>query len=145
MAHIEDKKEYEIFAGKKLCDVFQDIYENSDTKKSQIMKLINELRTLIKTLTDATIIVPLIAQYLEISVRNDEHLIKLAEIVQRLIRADKVGDGVSTIDDLLSEDEKQKLLEKAVDYTDMIRAKAKKEAVAMVKISEKQMQISEKK
>ncbi len=146
MTHIEDKKDYEIFDGKKLCDVFQDIYENSSTKKSQIMKLINELRTLIKTLSDATIIVPLIAQYLEISVRNDEHLIKLAEIVQRLIKADNVGgSGVGSIEDLLSEDDKQKLLEKAVDYTDMIRAKAKKEAVAMVKITKKQMKISEKK
>lgn len=146
MAKIEDKKEYEIFSGKKLCDVFQNIYENSSTKKSQIMKLINELRTLIKSITDATIIVPLIAQYLEISVRNDEHLIKLAEIVQRLIKSDgKVGDGVSSIDDILSDDEKQQLLEKAVDYTDMIREKAKNEAIAMVKISEKQMKISEKK
>lgn len=146
MIQIEDKKEYEIFDGKKLCDVFQDIYENSSTKKSQIMKLINELRTLIKTLSDATIIVPLIAQYLEISVRNDEHLIKLAEIVQRLIKADgKVGDGVTGIDDILTEDEKDRLLEKAIDYTDMIREKAKKDAISMVKISEKQLKISEKK
>lgn len=145
MAHIDDKKDYEIFDGKKLCDVFQDIYENSNTKKAQIRSLINELRTLIKTLTDATIVVPLIAQYLEISVRNDEHLIKLAEIVQRLIKSDRVGEGgIGSIDDLLSDDEKQKLLEKAVDYTDMIREKAKQEAISMVKISQKQLKLSEK-
>lgn len=145
MANIDDKKDYEIFSGKKLCDVFQDIYENSNKKKDQIRSLINELRTLIKSLTDATIVVPLIAQYLEISVRNDEHLIKLAEIVQRLIKSDRVGDGgIGSIDELLTDDEKQKLLEKAVDYTDMIREKAKKEAISLVKISEKQLKISEK-
>lgn len=138
MAEKADKKNYEIFAGKQLQDVFEDIYNNSNTKKDQIRTLINELRTLIKNLSDATIIVPLIAQYLEISVRNDEHLIKLVEVVQRLIKADRAGEeGGGGIGDLMSEEEQQKLLEKAVDYTDMMRATAKKEAEQLVKLDNK--------
>lgn len=137
MAEKADKKNYEIFAGKQLQDVFEDIYNNSNTKKDQIRSLINELRTLIKNLSDATIIVPLIAQYLEISVRNDEHLIKLVEVVQRLIKADRAGEEGGGIGDLMSEEEQQKLLEKAVDYTDMMRATAKKEAEQLSRLDNK--------
>ena len=138
MADKIDKKNYEIFAGKQLCDVFEDIYKNSNTKKDQIRTLINELRTLIKNLSDATIIVPLIAQYLEISVKNDEHLIKLAEIVQRLLKAERAGEeGAGGIGDLMTEEEQQKLLDKATNYTDLLREQAKKEAEQIVKLDEK--------
>ncbi len=137
MAEKADKKNYEIFGGKQLQDVFEDIYNNSNTKKEQIRTLINELRTLIKNLSDATIIVPLIAQYLEISVRNDEHLIKLVEVVQRLIKADGTGEDGGGIGDLMSEEEQQKLLEEAVNYTDMMRETAKKEANQLINLEKK--------
>jgi hypothetical protein len=130
-----DKKTYEIFGGKQIQNVFEDIYNNSTTKKDQIYSLINELRTLIKTLPDATIVVPLIAQYLEISVRNDEHLIKLVEVVQRLIKADRAGDdGPGGIGDIMSDEEQDKLLEDALDYTDLQRQVAKAEAERLVKL-----------
>jgi len=63
---------------------------------------------LIENIGDATLIVPMIKEYMEIGVKNDEHLIKLATVVQRLeaIQA-KGGDGemfdFSELQDLLEE------------------------------------------
>ena len=78
-------EDFELFAGKNFSDLMKDIYHNSKKKDRQINTLIQELQPLIKNLGDATVIVPLIKEYLDISVKNDDQLIKLAAIVQRLI------------------------------------------------------------
>ena len=74
----------EIFKGKSFSDLMKDIYSNSTKKDRQINLLIGELRPLIKNIGDATVIVPLIKEYLEVGVKNDEHLIKMVALVQRL-------------------------------------------------------------
>lgn len=73
-----------LFQGKKLSDLFEEIYNNSVTKKNQIKGLVEQLYPLIEGIGDATLLVPLIKEYMEIGVKNDEQLIKLAQIVQRL-------------------------------------------------------------
>ena len=65
----------------------------------------------IKTLSDATIIVPLIKDYLEISVKNDDALVKLSAVVQRLITASGKGDDTGEFG--LSAEERNKLLAEA--------------------------------
>ena len=92
----------ELFKGKSFSDLLKDIYSNSQKKDRQINVLISELRPLIKNIGDATVIVPLIKEYLEVGVKNDEHLVKLAAVVQRLI---------STNNKVLSDEEKRQLLE----------------------------------
>ena len=100
----------EIFKGKKLSDLFEEIYNNSRETKSQVKGLIGELKPLIENIGDATLLVPMIKEYMEIGVKNDEHLIKLATVIQRLeaIQA-KGGDGdmfdFSELQDLLEESE----------------------------------------
>lgn len=74
----------EIFQGKTLSNLFEEIYHNSKQTKSQVHSLIAELKPLVESAGDATLIVPLIKEYLEVSVKNDDHLIKLATIIQRL-------------------------------------------------------------
>tara|TARA_R110002051_G_scaffold65139_6_gene118388 strand:- start:2237 stop:2593 length:357 start_codon:yes stop_codon:yes gene_type:complete len=74
-----------IFGDKKFSDILHEIYENQTTKKEQISSLISELKPLIQEIGDATLIVPLIKEYLEISVKNDEQLIKMATIIQRAV------------------------------------------------------------
>ena len=55
---------------------------------------IKELQPLIKNTGDATVIVPMIKDYLEVSVKNDDALVKLAAVVQRIITAtNKDDDG----------------------------------------------------
>jgi len=94
-----------VFGSKKFSDILQEIYENQTTKKQQITTLISELKPLIQEIGDATLIVPLIKEYLEISVKNDEQLIKMATIIQRAVQ--NVGDDGEFG---ITEEEKSELL-----------------------------------
>ena len=73
--------EENIFDGKSFSDILSDIYNASKRKEKQINKLIAELQPMIKNICDATILVPMIAEYMDISVKNDDALIKMAAIV----------------------------------------------------------------
>jgi hypothetical protein len=96
-----------VFGGKKFSDILEEIYNNQKKKDKQISALIAELKPLVQEIGDATLIVPLIKEYLEISVKNDEQLIKMATIVQRMVNnASSNADGGFGI----SEEEKAQLL-----------------------------------
>jgi hypothetical protein len=99
----------EIFSGKTLSDLFGEIYDNSKETKGQVKALIGELKPLIENIGDATLIVPMIKEYMEIGVKNDEHLIKLATVIQRIETAQAKGDSgefdFSDLQDLLEESE----------------------------------------
>tara|TARA_B100000780_G_scaffold268891_1_gene227231 strand:+ start:457 stop:810 length:354 start_codon:yes stop_codon:yes gene_type:complete len=94
-----------VFGKKKFSDILSEIYDNQTEKKKQISGLISELKPLISDIGDATLIVPLIKEYLEIGVRNDEQLIKMATIVQRVVNNSSGDDGLG-----ISEAEKDELL-----------------------------------
>ena len=103
----------EIFDGKSLSDLFSEIHSNSSTTRVQVKALIGELKPLIENIGDATLIVPMIKEYMEIGVKNDEQLIKLATIVQRIESANAKGEGgdmfdFSELQDLLEESEETK-------------------------------------
>lgn len=74
----------EIFKGKKFSDLCKDIYTNSQHTRNQVEILISELRQMCKGLNDAMMIVPMIKDYLDLGVKNDDQLVKLAGIVQRI-------------------------------------------------------------
>ena len=99
----------EIFSGKTLSDLFGEIYDNSKETKGQVKALIGELKPLIENIGDATLIVPMIKEYMEIGVKNDDALIKLATIIQRIESAQAKGDvgefDFSDLQDLLEESE----------------------------------------
>ena len=101
--------EYEIFEGKSLSDLFKDIYENTQTNKKQLEVLMQEVVGFIKDGDTAVQIIPMLKEYLEINVKNDDQLVKIAAIVQRIIAAEqRVGS-----DDIfgLSEQEKDQLMD----------------------------------
>ena len=100
--------DYEIFKGKTLGDVFKDIYDNSHTNKKQLEVLMKEVVGFIKDGDTAVQIIPMLKEYLEINVKNDEQLVKLATVVQRLIAAENKGGSESEFG--LSEKEKEQLL-----------------------------------
>jgi hypothetical protein len=103
-------KNDELFKGTSFADLMSDVYHNSKKKDRQISQLIAQLQPLIKNASDATIIVPLIKEYLDVAVKNDDHLVKLTAIVQRYISTKQT---LSNDDSLLSEEEKQQLLKVA--------------------------------
>ena len=103
-------KDYEIFEGKTLSDVFKDIYDNSKTNKQQLEVLMKEVVGFIKDGDTAVQIIPMLKEYLEINVKNDEQLVKLATIVQRITAAEKrVSDSGDEFG--LTENEKQQLMD----------------------------------
>ena len=118
--------DYEIFEGKTLSDVFKDIYDNSKTNKQQLEVLMKEVVGFIKDGDTAVQIVPMLKEYLEINVKNDEQLVKLATIVQRITAAEKR----ITSDDSefgLSEAEKEQLM--SVIETDVQELQIKKDEI----------------
>ena len=94
-----------IFDDKTFSDLLKEIHVNQKKKGKQIGQLIAELRPLIQNLGDATVVVPLIKEYMEISVKNDDHLLKMAAIVQRLSTGNAAGGG----GDMLTEEEMNQL------------------------------------
>lgn len=97
---------FEIFEGKTLEDLTKDIYDNSKNKKSQIDKLIKELAGFITTAEDALVIAPIIKDYFDVSIKNDEHLVKLAAVIQRHLSkstGDSDDNGFALTDDEKSE------------------------------------------
>ena len=95
-----------IFGKKKFSDILSEIYNNQKKKEDQISGLISELKPLVQDIGDATLIVPLIKEYLEIGVRNDEQLIKMATIVQRALNNSSSEDTLG-----ITEEEKIQLME----------------------------------
>jgi hypothetical protein len=94
-----------IFKDKKFSDILEEIYNNQKKQKSQISALIGELKPLVNEIGDATLIVPLIKEYMEIGVKNDEQLIKMATIIQRILQNQENDNGLE-----ISDSEKEQLL-----------------------------------
>ena len=86
--------------------LLKEIYVNAKSKDSKIKDLINTLSPLVKSISDAATVVPLIKEYLDIGVKNDDHIIKLAALVQK-------GESTaksSTLEGMLTDEEKAALL-----------------------------------
>ena len=99
--------DFEVFEGKSLSDVFKDIYDNSKRNKEQLEVLMKEVVGFIKDGDTAVQIIPMLKEYLEINVKNDELLVKLATVVQRIATS---HGGDSTEEFGLSDIEKEQLL-----------------------------------
>ena len=94
-----------LFDDKSFSDLLKEIHGNQKKKAKQLASLIAELRPLVQSLGDATVVVPLIKEYMEISVKNDDALLKMAAIVQRL----STGNANSGDGGLLTEEEMAQL------------------------------------
>ena len=105
----------EIFGSKKFSDLLKDIYDNQKKKDRQINLLIADLKPLIQGINDAAILVPIIKDYMEVSVKNDEHLVKLAAVIQRMV-SNKTEEGNS----FLTDEEKNALLKEIKQIGDSV-------------------------
>ena len=99
--------DFELFPGKNLSGLFKDIYDNQQNKKQRISELIAEMKKVIKHAGDVASIGPIIKDLVDVSVRNDESLIKMAAIAQRIIGAESKVEGQAGF---LSDSEKEQLL-----------------------------------
>jgi hypothetical protein len=123
----------EIFGGKTFSSLLQDIYRNSTEKKTQIGKLIEQLRPLVTNATEAAVIVPMIAEYLDVAVKNDEQLVKMAAIVQRLMNTEaSTNDGA-----LISSAERELLMKQAEEEMKRIKSSTKEIETKLIEVGQK--------
>jgi hypothetical protein len=125
------KSKDEIFEGKTFEDLTKDIYDNQKNKKLQLDLLIQEIHGMIQTIDDAVMIAPLIKELFDVAVKNDEHLVKLAGVIQRIIAKSSGGDEESFLltdaekDDLISAlQEDVNDIQKEKDRIDAIKEKS---------------------
>lgn len=105
-----------IFGNKKFSDLLKEIHTNSKNKEKKINELIESIQPHIVDLQSAIMMVPLLANYLNIGVKNDEQLIKLAAIVQRALTTPTATEG----DSILTEDEKKELIKLSKEASNII-------------------------
>jgi hypothetical protein len=102
------EKDFNIFDDKKFSDLSKEIYENSKLKKTQIDLFIQEVHSYIQGIEDIAIVGPVLKELFDVAVKNDDNLLKLATVIQRIMnkQAD-ITDEAS----LLTDDEKQELMD----------------------------------
>ena len=124
-------KDSVLFDDVSLSDILKKIYNNSDSKQKQIDDMVDKLGNLVKGVTDASILLPLLKEIMDVSIKNDEQLVKMAGIIQRLLQVDNNPKGNGSMD-LLPDHEKMALLQNI------------KEGVDSKKIDEQLEQLAEK-
>tara|TARA_Y100000361_G_scaffold75466_1_gene66775 strand:- start:246 stop:641 length:396 start_codon:yes stop_codon:yes gene_type:complete len=126
------KSKDEIFDGKTFQDLTRDIYDNQKNKKLQLDLLIQEIHGMIQTMDDAVMVAPLIKELFEVAVKNDEHLVKLAGVYQRILSKTSGGEETTLLSDAEKEDlinalqEDVNDLQKRNDDINILQEKTKK-------------------
>ena len=115
------EKDFNIFDGKNFSDLSKEIYDNSKLKKTQLDLLIQEVHGYIQGIEDIALVGPIIKELFDASIKNDDNLLKLATVIQRIMnkQADAVDDT-----SLLSEDEKEELMASLEDAAASLQGKS---------------------
>ena len=119
------ESDVEIFEGKTFSSLVKDIYFNSNHKKEQINQLIKDLREMVKDIGSATVVAPMIKDYIDVGVKNDDQLVKLSAVLQRFIAGTSTGDLPGESGGVLSDAEKEQLLNNVKTEIDNIEKQSK--------------------
>ena len=88
-----------LFKDKTFSSLLEDIYKNATRKEKEIKALIDQLKPMIQEPGDAMMLVPLLKEYMELAIKNDDALIKMAGIVQRAMNSTGGGDDSGLLSD----------------------------------------------
>lgn len=107
----------EVFPGKSLSSLLEDIYNITRDKRRELKTMISDTSEMIKTPADAINLGPIVHQYYEASIKNDEQLTKIATVIQRLVSSDKTAkaNGTGDVEDILTDGEKEQLIKNAAE------------------------------
>ena len=128
------EKDFKIFGDKNFSDLSQEIYENSKLKKTQIELLVQEEHGYIQGIEDIAVVGPILKELLDVGVKNDDNLLKLATVIQRIMN--KQAD-VTEETSLLSEDEKEELMNALEDMSGDLQKKSDELTKDVVKLRPK--------
>ena len=127
------ENDIKIFGDKNFSDLSQEIYENNKLKKTQIDLLIQEVHGYIQGIEDIAIVGPIIKELMDVGIKNDDNLVKLATLYQRIMSKQTIDEsGVS----LLSDEEKEQLMASLEDVAEALQKK-KDDIVDMTEIRQK--------
>jgi len=127
------EKDFKIFGDKNFSDLSQEIYENNKLKKTQIDLLIQEVHGYIQGIEDIAIVGPIIKELMDVGIKNDDNLVKLATLYQRIMSKQTVDESDVG---LLTEEEKEQLMASLEDVAGDLQKK-KDELVDMSEIRQK--------
>ena len=114
------ENDFKLFGDKNFSDLSEEIYENTKLKKTQIDLLIQEVHGYIQGIEDIAVVGPIIKELMDVGIRNDDNLVKLATIYQRIMSKQTIDDGSAA---LLSEEEKEQLMATLEDVTTDLQKK----------------------
>ena len=126
------EKDFKIFKDKNFSDLSKEIYENSKLKKTQIDLLIKEVHSYIQGIEDIAIVGPVLKELFDVAVKNDDNLLKLATVIQRIMSKHQIDDSDVG---LLSEEEKEELMNSLEDAATELQKKS--DDIDISKIKEK--------
>ena len=127
------ENDIKIFGNKNFSDLSQEIYENNKLKKTQIDLLIQEVHGYIQGIEDIAIVGPIIKELMDVGIKNDDNLVKLATLYQRIMSKQTVDDSDVGF---LSEEEKEQLMASLEDVAEDLQKK-KDDIVDMSEIRQK--------
>ena len=128
------EKDFKIFGDKNFSDLSEEIYENSKLKKTQIALLVQEVHGYIQGIEDIAIVGPILKELMDVGVKNDDNLLKLATVIQRIMN--KQAD-VTEETSLLSDDEKEELMSSLEDAAASLQNKSDELSKDIVKLRPK--------
>lgn len=132
------EKDFKIFGDKNFSDLSQEIYENNKLKKTQIDLLIQEVHGYIQGIEDIAIVGPIIKELMDVGIKNDDNLVKLATLYQRIMSKQTVDESDVG---LLTEEEKEQLMASLEDVAEDLQRKrddiVDKDPVDMTEIRQK--------
>ena len=126
------EKDFKIFGDKNFSDLSQEIYENSKLKKTQIDLLVQEVHGYIQGIEDIAIVGPVLKELFDVAVKNDDNLLKLPTVIQRIMSKHQLDDSEVS---LLSDDEKEELMSSLEDAASELQKKS--DDIDISKIKEK--------
>ena len=82
-----------LFNDKTFSNVLEDIYKSTKKREKQIDGIVEEIKGLIESIGDATIIVPTLKDLLDVGVKNTDVLVKMLNAAQKMTIAQQKGDA----------------------------------------------------
>jgi hypothetical protein len=100
-----------IFKDKSMADIMEEIYKDKNEKQKQLKGLISMLKDLVNDGGDAIMLMPQIKELMDLDIKNNDTLLRLGALIQKIEAAQMRAIAETGTGGVMSEEEKQMLLE----------------------------------